>query len=127
MANEAKTSDERQIWERYVASWKTSDEGQKKALLEGCVSPKCLYTDPLAQARGWAELLAHMAAFHAQVPGAYFVTEYFLAHHGRSIARWKMLNAAQLEIGEGISYGEYDEQQRLVTMTGFFQAQAAGS
>ncbi len=124
MANEQTLKD---VWERYVASWKTSSVTEKKALFEGCVSPACLYTDPIAQARGWLELLAHMAAFHAQIPGAYFVTEYFLAHHGRSIARWKMLDAAQLEIGQGISYGEYDEQQRLVTMTGFFETPGAGS
>ncbi len=115
-------TDQRTVWERYVASWKVSSVAEKKALFEGCVSPECRYTDPVGQARGWGELLAHMAAFHEQIPGAYFVTQYFLAHHDRSIARWKMFDAAQLEIGEGISYAEYDEQQRLAVMTGFFEA-----
>ncbi|MEO8899900.1 MAG: nuclear transport factor 2 family protein [Polyangiaceae bacterium] len=123
MAKEqAMNTDQRAVWERYVASWKTASATEKQALFESCVSPECLYTDPVAQARGWDELMAHMAAFHAQLPGAHFVTEYFLAHHGRSIARWKMLDAAQLEIGEGISYAEYDEQHRLAVMTGFFEA-----
>ena len=119
--------DQRAVWERYAAAWKVGPVAEKRALLDGCVSPKCRYTDPTAQLSGWDELLAHMVAFHEQIPGGYFVTEYFLAHHGRSIARWKMFSAAQVAIGEGISYGEYDEQQRLVTMTGFFDTQPSGS
>jgi hypothetical protein len=62
-----------------------------------------------------------MASFHEQIPGGHFVTEQFFAHHGRSVARWKMLSGAGLPLGEGISYAEYDEQQRLVAMTGFFE------
>lgn len=55
------------------------------------------------------------------LPGARIVTEHFLAHNGRSIARWKMMNG-DLAISSGISYGEYDAQQRLRTMSAFFEA-----
>ena len=74
-----------------------------------------------AQARGWDELAQYMASFHQQIPAGHFVTQQFFAHHNRSVARWKMLNGEGVPLGEGISYGEYDEQQRLVTMTGFFE------
>lgn len=44
-----------------------------------------------------------------------------MSHHGRSVAKWKMLNADAVPIGEGISYGEYDDENRLVSITGFFE------
>lgn len=117
MKNDLKT-----VWECYVKSWNPAPAAEKRALFAECLAPDCVYTDPLTQAKGWDELGAYMASFQQQVPGGRFVTEYFLAHHGRSIARWKMLNGADAEIGSGISYGEYDAQNRLVAMIGFFEA-----
>jgi hypothetical protein len=111
----------RAAWERYVASWKVASTSQKRELFPMCLAPDCVYTDPLTHATGWDELATYMAAFQEQLPGAYFVTEEFLAHHGRSVARWKMVDAAGISIGEGISYAEYDEQRRLKVMTGFFE------
>lgn len=115
------------VWETYVTAWKAETTAEKRAIFATCLAPTCVYTDPLAQAKGWDELLAYMRSFHEQVPGGHFVTEYFLAHHGRSIARWKMLNGDGQRLGEGTSYGEYDTQQRLVAMTGFFEAPGASS
>ena len=111
----------RAVWERYVRSWKVASQAEKRELYATCLATTCVYTDPLTEARGWDELGQYMTRFHAQIPGAYFVTEQFFAHHGRSVARWKMLDENALQLGEGISYAEYDEQQRLVTMTGFFE------
>src|SRR4051812_43253851 len=104
------SADLRAVWEQYVTSWKTESPAEKQALFEACLAPNCVYTDPLTQATGWQELLAYMVEFHAQVPGGHFVTEQFIAHHGKSIARWRMLNGAAAVMGEGISYGEYDER-----------------
>lgn len=73
-------------------------------------------------ADGWEKLSGYMQSLQAQIPGVRFVTEQFLAHGRRSVARWSMLNGAGARLGEGISYAEYDEQQRLTTMTGFFEA-----
>ena len=115
-----------EIWERYVSSWKAEGTEAKRALYEGCLAPSCVYTDPLTQAEGWEALTDYMLDFHRQIPGGHFVTEYFLAHHGKSIARWKMKNGDGVTLGDGISYGEYDDQDRLVRMTGFFQTDAAG-
>jgi hypothetical protein len=112
--------DPKEVWERYAASWKVESAAEKRALYETCLSPNCVYTDPEVQAHGWDELVACMIGFHQQVPGGHFVSEQFMSHHGRSMAKWKMLNAEAVTIGEGISYGEYDDQNRLVAMTGFF-------
>lgn len=111
----------RDVWERYVGSWKVSSVAEKREIFPTCLSPACVYTDPLTKARGWDELTAYMVGFHEQIPGAHFVTEQFLSHDRRSVARWKMLSGDGTAIGEGISYAEYDAEQRLVTMTGFFE------
>lgn len=112
----------RAVWERYVGSWKARSAAEKHKIYATCLAPACVYTDPLTQARGWDELTQYMVSFHEQVPGAHFVTQEFFSHHGRSVARWKMLSGEGAPLGEGISYAEYDEQQRLVAMTGFFDS-----
>ncbi|HKY35464.1 MAG TPA: nuclear transport factor 2 family protein [Polyangiaceae bacterium] len=119
--------DLRAVWETYVSAWKAVASTEKRAIFATCLAPSCVYTDPLTQAKGWDELLAYMLSFHQQVPGGHFVTEYFSAHHGRSIARWKMLNGEGQLLGEGTSYGEYDAEQRLVAMAGFFEAPGASA
>ena len=109
------------IWEQYVASWKAEGATAKRSLFEQCLAPTCVYTDPLAQVQGWDALVEYMLDFHKQIPGGHFVTKYFLAHHDRSIARWNMVDGAGTVLGDGISYGEYDQKGRLVAMSGFFE------
>ena len=107
-----------------MESWKVGAETEKRSLLGRSVSPRCVYTDPLTQAKGHDELVAYMLQFHRQIPGGHFVTEYFLAHHDRGIAKWTMRAADGSVLGDGISYGEYDAEGRLVAMTGFFEPPA---
>ena len=109
------------IWEAYAESWKVDSREEKIALFERCLDPECLYTDPLKQTRGWQQLLDYMLDFHGQIPGGHFVTTWFLAHHQRSIAKWEMRNGENQLLGEGISYGTYNNQRKLQTMNGFFE------
>jgi len=115
MSNDLET-----VWESYVSAWKLTSIVEKRELFSTCLTPECVYTDPLTLARGWQELLDYMVRFHTQVPGAYFVTQRFLAHHRCSVAHWKMVNAEGLTLDEGISYAEYDDTGRLRNVTGFF-------
>jgi len=116
--------DIQQTWEHYVSSWKAATPEAARAAFARSLDPRCVYTDPLTQARGWDELAAAMQQFHAQVPGGHFVTTYFLAHHGKSIARWNMVGGDGAILGDGISYGEYSDAGMLVAMTGFFETGA---
>jgi hypothetical protein len=118
--------DYKAIWEAYVASWMAESVEEKRALFETCLTPGCVYIDPLARTEGWAELAAYMIDFQRQVPGGHFVTQQFIAHHGTCIATWKMLNGDAVPIGEGISYGEFGEGDRLARMAGFFGAPGSG-
>lgn len=117
-------ADLRAVWEQYVAAWKAGAPEAKLALCKECLAPECVYRDPLTEAKGWDELVAYMLEFRKQVPGGYFVTREFMTHHQRSVAKWSMLNGDGVPIGEGVSYGEYNDAARLVTMTGFFETQA---
>lgn len=107
-------------WRRYASAWKAETAEEKRAILDGSVIPECVYTDPLVQLTGWDALVQYMLEFHEQIPGGHFVTTWFLAHHGRSVARWNMVDGAGTVHGDGVSYVEYDDDGRLVSMTGFF-------
>lgn len=108
------------VWERYVASWNTQSPEQRHALYASCLSPACVYTDPLIVAKGWEELARYALDFQRQFPGATFTTERFFSHHGQSAARWTLRDGRGAALGDGVSFAEYDERGMLVKMTGFF-------
>lgn len=109
-------------WETYTRSWNVASRAEKRALFGKSLDPACVYNDPRVRTEGWDELEAYMLDFHRRIPGAHFVTAYFLAHHNKSIARWEMRNAENVLLGDGISYGEYNDNGNLVCMTGFFES-----
>ena len=115
------SNEHEKTWEAYTSSWKPETSDEKRATFAICLDVECEYTDPLMKTKGWDELITYMLNFHQQVPGGYFVTNYFLAHNHQSIARWDMKNSENQVIGEGISYGKYNEKGKLVSMTGFFE------
>jgi len=110
-----------QTWEQYVLSWKVETADEKKALFNSCLDTSCKYNDPMVKTSGQDQLLDYMLDFHKQIPGGHFITKYFLAHSNKSIARWEMRNGQDEVLGDGISYGEYNNEGQLVTMTGFFE------
>lgn len=115
------SNDDQKTWETYASAWKAESVIDKRALFEKCLDVECEYNDPLMKTKGWDELLAYMLDFHQQIPRGYFVTTYFLAHNCQSIAKWEMLNGENRVVGEGISYGKYNKNGKLVAMTGFFE------
>ena len=108
-------------WETYVASWKATTAAEKQALFVASLDEHCTYTDPLGVASGWEALKETMQGFHQQLPGAYFVTERFMGHHQHCMAQWKMVGADGAKLGEGISFGQFNGQGKLLAMTGFYE------
>ena len=108
-------------WETYTKSWKTNNEQERINLFKRSLNPDCIYTDPLVKTTGIDELTTYMNDFHQQVPGGHFVTNYFLAHNNKSIAKWDMKNGDDEIIGHGISYGEYAKNGKLISMIGFYK------
>ena len=107
-------------WDTYTASWKAATVAEKQALFAASLDANCTYTDPLGTASGWDALTHTMHSFHQQIPCGYFVTHHFASHHNYSMAQWKMHNGDGVEIGEGVSFGQYNDQGKLVSMTGFY-------
>ncbi len=110
-----------QIWALYSSSWKCTDAAERQAIFAQSLAPDCRYTDPLAQTTGWDGLAGYMAAFHEQVPGGHFEITHFQAHNQRSIAKWNLVDGSGAVLSDGISYGEYAEDGKLVSMNGFFE------
>ena len=110
----------KETWEIYTSSWKAESPAEKRSLYEQSLSADCVYADPLAETRGWDELLGYMAEFHQQIPGGHFVTNEFVEHHKRSLAKWDMLDGSGNKVGEGVSYGEYNDEGKITAMSGFF-------
>lgn len=115
-------NDRRTTWEAYAAAWKATSPQAKRAALAGSVTQTCVYKDPTTTVQGHDALISYMLDFHQQVPGGHFVTTWFLAHNDVSIAKWNMVDDHDVAIGEGLSYGQYDEHGKLVAMTGFFES-----
>ena len=115
----------RETWEKYSSAWKVESAEEKREIIETCSDPKCQYTDPLIKTTGWDDIVDYMLDFHQQIPGGHFVTTYFLSHSNKSIAKWEMRNAENIVLGDGISYGEYNDNGHLVSMTGFFETPEA--
>lgn len=114
-------SDFKTIWETYTSAWKAETASEKQVIFEQSLAKGAIYTDPLAVTNGWDELIGYMLEFHKQIAGGHFVTTYFLAHNQKSIAKWDMCAADGTKIGEGISYGQYNDDGKLTAMTGFYE------
>jgi len=110
----------KEIWETYVSSWNAETAKEKQRLFEQCMDTSFRYNDPVVNIQGWGDLTQYMLDFHQQIAGGHFVTQYFLAHSNKSIARWEMRAGDNTVLGEGISYAEYNDQGRLISETGFF-------
>jgi len=110
----------RRTWEAYTTAWHPAQAAQRRQLFAQTLNERCEYSDPLVHAAGWDALEAYMQDLQRQLPGGHFVTTWFQAHHGRSVARWQMRGADAAVLGEGVSYAEYDAEGRLRTMNGFF-------
>ena len=108
-------------WELYSASWRSTKLSDRLDLFRQSLDPNCCYTDPLTSVNGWDALAAYMEEFHKQVPNGYFEIIDFLSHHDRSVAKWDMKNGKGEKIGDGYSFGEYNQNGKLIKMTGFYK------
>jgi len=116
---EIKMNPFKQTWETYSQSWKLKNTKDKLAAFAQSLDKNCHYKDPLIKTTGYDELLNYMLDFHQQIPEGHFVTTYFMAHSNKSIACWNMCDAEGTKIGEGISYGQYTNDGKLIAMTEF--------
>ena len=110
----------RETWEAYTACWSEADPAKRRQLFERCLSPECAYADPRAQLSGYEKLSDYMTEFQKSVPGGGFVLTGFEEHHGRSLARWNMVDGKGAVLAPGASFGLYGADGRLTQMSGFY-------
>ena len=56
-------------WDTYTKSWSEPDQTKRIGLFEQCLSPDCVYTDPITQAIGYGPLSGYMSELHKSVLG----------------------------------------------------------
>jgi len=112
--------DFREIWESYANLWKTEDVDNKRQRLSKILAENFRYTDPRSETIGHDALIDVILDFNNTVPGAYFSTTRFMTHNNRSVAAWEMKSSDAETLGNGISYAEYDQSGKLVTISGFY-------
>lgn len=107
------------LWRRYASTW--SLEGrERQAELEACVALEVSYADPGTEIQGLAPFLAYMEAFQGGFPGHSFRIRAVEAHHGSSLARWDLLDAAGNPVMPGLSFGQVGADGRFLRLRGFF-------
>jgi SnoaL-like domain len=106
-------------WEVYAACWSmpsTERRDRLRAVVDGTV----VYRDPGTILTGPVAFEEYMDSFGSTFPGARFVIDHVLHHHGRSLASWHQVAADGTTAMEGWSCAIHSDDGRLCDITGFF-------
>ena len=110
-----------EIIERYIAAWNETDPGRRRALVDALWAEDGSYTDPLADARGRAEIDGLIGAVHEQFPGFVFTLGGPVdAHHHQARFTWHLGPAGAAEpVVIGFDVAVLDGDSRLRSVHGF--------
>jgi hypothetical protein len=104
--------------ERYLAAWNETDARRRRELVDAVWAPDGSYTDPLADARGRAEIDGLIGAVQQQFPGFVFTLGGPVdAHHNQARFTWHLAPAGAAEpvvIGFDVAVLDGDGQLRSV-------------
>jgi hypothetical protein len=105
----------------YGEVWDDLADEDRRARLDACWAPDGEYLDPTAHVVGREALAAHVAGFHARMPGHRMVLSSGVdEHHGRVRFAWRLLGPDGAQLLEGTDFGELGEDGRLRRIVGFF-------
>ena len=105
----------------YGAAWNEADEAARRKLLDDAWSDDGAYCDPTATVSGRDALVAHIAGFHQQFPGARINQASGVDEHdGWLRFAWTMLGPDGATIIDGFDVGELGPDGRLLRIVGFF-------
>ncbi len=80
-----------EIIERYIAAWNETDPSQRRGLVDALWAADGSYTDPLADARGRAEIDGLIGAVQEQFPGfAFSLGGPVDGHHNQARFTWHL-------------------------------------
>jgi hypothetical protein len=111
----------REVVAAYGAAWNEPDESSRRKLLEEAWADDGVYCDPTADVDGREGLVAHIAGFHQQFPGARIeFTSGVDEHDGWLRFAWTMVDGDGATVMEGFDAGELAPDGRLRRIVGFF-------
>ena len=104
----------------YGAAWNEPDENARRALLQQSFADDGTYTDPTGHADGREALVAHIAGFHAMMPGHTIDMNSGVDVYGDVFRfAWVMRNGTEVAL-EGMDFGELASDGRVSRIVGFF-------
>lgn len=104
----------------YAATWGPVANDSRLAEFARILTEDFVYTDPNIRTVGYEELAAYMNGFQQQVPGGGFMNRDIAEHHNVVLVHWDMTGSDGTVISPGASYGTISADQRLASMTGFY-------
>jgi SnoaL-like protein len=110
-----------QIVERYIAAWNETDPERRRGLVDTLWAEDGSYTDPLADARGRAEIDGLIGAVQQQFPDLVFALGGPVdAHHNQARFTWHLGPAAASEpIVIGFDVAVLNEAGQINAVHGF--------
>ena len=111
-----------QLWKRYQDAWSATSSVERDRLLEASLAQDVAFTSPDSDEQGIDRMVAAIAAFQEQLPGAYFRSTLLRQQHGQLLSTWTMFDGQNLPLVNGHSYARIDEQTgRLTYLAGFWK------
>lgn len=105
----------------YFEMWRQPEAEARRALVEGVFTPDGRHVDPLADARGHAEVEAMVGGVHATYPGFAIERTSGIDQHGDQVRyAWRLDLADGTTLVEGLDIAELAADGRLARVAGFW-------
>lgn len=119
-------SDFANLVDRYFAIWNETDAGRRRDLIARTWTSDAHYRDPLLEGDGHDGIDAIVRAVHERYPGHRFRRTGGLdAHHDRLRFAWEFAPEGGPAVVTGVDFATVGAEDRLQSVTGFFDAMAA--
>jgi hypothetical protein len=108
------------VVERYIAAWNETDPGVRRKLVDELWAEDASYIDPMAEARGRAEIDALIGAVQTQFPDFTFTLAGPVdTHHRQARFTWGLGPAGADPVVVGFDVAVTDEAGKLASVLGF--------
>lgn len=113
----------------YGRAWNEDDAATRMELLDTAFAERGSYADPTTDGRveGRVAFNEHLGIFRAGWAGSYFEPRAWITsdqHHGYVQMRWRLCDADDVKLFDGVDFGELSADGRLERVTGFFAMDA---
>ena len=110
-----------EILQAYADAWGDIEPSKRQELLDKSWSEDGVYRDPTGEAAGKTAWMAHIAGFHASMPGHEMrLTSGASEHHGHIYFSWRLTNPQGEVVTDGVDFGTLDADGRIAQIVGFF-------